>query len=71
MGVAGEFVDRCCVNSAGCIAVEGVENGCIERGITEGDGFITEVADAGGVVGGVEICRCTIQRGDGAGVNGS
>ena len=47
------------------VAVEGVEDGCINGGVSEGDGLITEIADAGGVVRSVEVCCSTSERGDG------
>ena len=46
------------------MTIEGVENRNREGGVTEGDGFIAETADAGGGIGGVQICRSTGESGD-------
>ena len=40
-------------------------------GVGEGDGLISELADAGGAVGGVEVCGSARERGDGVRVNGA
>ena len=53
------------------MAIEGVENGDREGGVAEGDGFITEIADARGAVGGVEVCGCAGESGDCACIDGS
>ena len=61
----GECVDGVCVDGACGVAVERVESVCCEGCIREGDLFITEIADAVGVVGGVEICCGTRECVDG------
>ena len=53
------------------MAIEGVEDRDRECGVGEGDGLITEIADAGGVVSGVEISCSASESGDGIGVNGA
>ena len=70
-GVTRECVDGVGVNGACGVAVERVESGSCEGCIGEGDGFITEVADAVGVVGGVEICCVTRECVDGVCVDGA
>ena len=44
----------------------GVEDGNREGGVGEGGGLVAEIADAGGVVSGVEISGCTCEGGDGS-----